>query len=584
MSLALTGLLGFQLYWIKNAITVENEKFNQQVYQALNAVSSKMEMLEAYEATTREIAVNSSHFKKNEPPPSEPEINEEIDENHEIEKDPEEDEEDIRQEQKEHFEIIYPDGYQEFYSLHKEFTDEALMNDSIMINFIDSLIFRNFHFDSAFNDPFAFSFKFNNDNFHFEDQIRLNGNFFFPDSFNVQFHRNYQQPEKQKERLDSIRETQVKKRIRKNIRKKEELITKVMKDVLLPKNINRRIDSVQLRRALNDELSNQGINLPYKYSVQKSNDEGLLVRNKENPKDLSDTQFKVRLFPSDIMGPISFLKIEFPEKTSFILGKMWVAMASSLLLVTIVIFCFFFAINALIRQKKLSEMKNDFINNMTHEFKTPISTVSLAVQALQDKDLNRNEQIVDRYLGVIKEENSRLGKQVEKVLQIATLDKKDFKLTLTEINVNEIIEKVVENIALQIEEKKGSITLSLDSNHQILADEVHLSNIMLNLLDNAIKYSSGSPEINIRTEDIAEGVKILIRDNGIGISKEAQSRVFDKFYRVPTGNLHNVKGFGLGLSYVKTMVEAHGGKVSVKSELNKGSEFQVILPKHTKNE
>jgi len=233
----------------------------------------------------------------------------------------------------------------------------------------------------------------------------------------------------------------------------------------------------------------------------------------------------------------------------------------------------------ILRQKKTSEIKNDFINNMTHEFKTPIATVSLATEALQDDDIQSNKNFVDRYVKIIQEENKRLGAQVEKVLQIASLDKKDFELKFDETDVHEIIMGAKANIGLIIEKRGGNITYQfLADNPKIAADKVHLTNIINNLLDNANKYSPEPPEIHVRTENISTGINIKVTDKGIGMTNEATQKIFEKFYRVSTGNVHNVKGFGLGLAYVKNIVDMHQGEITVKSEVGKGSTFKVYLP------
>jgi two-component system phosphate regulon sensor histidine kinase PhoR len=216
---------------------------------------------------------------------------------------------------------------------------------------------------------------------------------------------------------------------------------------------------------------------------------------------------------------------------------------------------------------------------MTHEFKTPIATVSLATEALQDPDIRQNQSIVDRYVQVIRDENKRLGMQVEKVLQIASLDKKDFRIKFESADVHDIIEKALVNINISVEKRHGVITSQLLASNAIIeADKVHLTNIIHNLLDNANKYSPDAPVIHIRTENISTGIIIKISDQGIGMTKEAIEKIFEKFYRVSTGNVHDVKGFGLGLAYVKDIVDMHKGIVSVKSELGKGSTFKVYLP------
>jgi two-component system phosphate regulon sensor histidine kinase PhoR len=245
----------------------------------------------------------------------------------------------------------------------------------------------------------------------------------------------------------------------------------------------------------------------------------------------------------------------------------------------IIIFSFYYTVMTVFRQKKLSDMKTDFINNMTHEFKTPVATILLASEALKDPAVTDDKDRLKRLAGVIYDENKRIGSQVERVLQLAAMEKGEFRLNLTNFDFHEMVNKVADNIAIQVENKNGQIVRSLNARKTLInADELHLSNVLYNLLDNANKYCPGTPEIKIITEDEAGGLLLAVEDNGIGMTREQQARVFEKFYRVPTGNVHNVKGFGLGLNYVKTIVDMHGGAIKLKSEKNKGSRFEVFLP------
>jgi two-component system phosphate regulon sensor histidine kinase PhoR len=241
--------------------------------------------------------------------------------------------------------------------------------------------------------------------------------------------------------------------------------------------------------------------------------------------------------------------------------------------------CFYFAVLTILRQKKLAIVKNDFINNMTHEFKTPITSISLATQLLQEElKPGKNESIL-RYLGIIKDENARLGQQVERVLQTAQMEREEITLRRKKVDVAALIQQVAEINGPLIESVNGTLQLALGEYPAIVEiDEVHISNVLNNLIDNAVKYSPSNPriEIDVRTQD--QGIFIQVKDQGMGMPKEALSNIFDAFYRVPTGNVHNVKGFGLGLSYVRKIVEAHGGKVHVKSKLGEGSTFEIYLP------
>lgn len=255
--------------------------------------------------------------------------------------------------------------------------------------------------------------------------------------------------------------------------------------------------------------------------------------------------------------------------------------ATAILFTLIIIAAFYLTVRTMLRQKKLGEIKNDFINNMTHEFKTPIATISLAVDALKNDKVRSDVDKMNYFSSIIKEENQRMNRQVETILRASQLEKQQVDLHLKPQHVHTVINDVVDNFTLQLEDKNGTAELSLDaSNDLINADEVHFSNLINNLVDNAVKYSKENTPLHIKISTQSTDKKIIIRveDNGIGMNKETVKRVFEKFYRAHTGNLHNVKGFGLGLSYVKTMVAAHGGDVKVDSVLGKGSVFTIELP------
>jgi two-component system phosphate regulon sensor histidine kinase PhoR len=273
------------------------------------------------------------------------------------------------------------------------------------------------------------------------------------------------------------------------------------------------------------------------------------------------------------------LKIYFPDSAAFIWQTMGLSLAGSGLLLLVMIGCFYFAVLTILRQKKLALVKNDFINNMTHEFKTPITSISLATQLLQEElKPGKNDSIL-RYLGIIKEENTRLGQQVERVLQTAQMEREEITLKRRSVDMAALIQHVAEINGPLLDWVNGSIKLTLsDLPNQMEIDEVHISNVLNNLVDNAVKYSPANPKVEISAHQQEQGVLIAVKDQGIGMPKEALSNIFDAFYRVPTGNVHNVKGFGLGLSYVKKIVEAHGGKVHVKSKLGDGSTFEIYLP------
>ena len=258
---------------------------------------------------------------------------------------------------------------------------------------------------------------------------------------------------------------------------------------------------------------------------------------------------------------------------------MWGLLLISAIFIIIIILSFIFTITTIFRQKKLSELKSDLINNMTHEFKTPISTISLACEALIDKDIKKSETVYNNYINIINEENKRLEGMAEKILQSATLEKGQLVLKKEWINVHKVILDAIKNINLQVEKKNGNIYTDLRAETCIIdGDKVHITNVIYNLLDNANKYTLENPEILISTRNVNSGIKISIQDNGIGISKANQKKIFEKLYRVPSGNIHNFSGFGLGLSYVKAVVEKHSGTITLESEIKYGTKFNIFLP------
>ncbi|HWB92539.1 MAG TPA: HAMP domain-containing sensor histidine kinase, partial [Puia sp.] len=277
--------------------------------------------------------------------------------------------------------------------------------------------------------------------------------------------------------------------------------------------------------------------------------------------------------------PDEVLVVVIPNFKDIVIGEMRTMIAGAIFFTLVIISAFYVTVNALLRQKKLSEIKNDFINNMTHEFKTPLATISLAVDALRNEKVVHDREKSEYFTGIIKEENRRMNKQVETILQASLLDRQEQQLNVKPLHAHEIIQEAMDNFHLQLEGKGGHSELQLNAkNDLLLADEVHLMNIITNLIDNAVKYSRDKPFIRIITHSTAKNLIIRIEDNGIGMSKETQRRIFEKFYRAHTGNLHNVKGFGLGLSYVKTIVEAHHGKIKVDSVVGKGTNFTLEFP------
>ncbi|MBN2637835.1 MAG: HAMP domain-containing histidine kinase [Bacteroidales bacterium] len=332
---------------------------------------------------------------------------------------------------------------------------------------------------------------------------------------------------------------------------------------------------------INTYLDQKNIKTPYEFGIFNPFKNAMIYQSTgKYPNQLLNNSFVYNLAPigSNMELPLKFL-IYFPKEQSFIISSLYKLLFVSVLLFVIVIGSFYFSIHIIQKQKKLSEMKNDLINNMTHEFKTPISTISLACEVLRDKDIQKSDDIYQQYVKIIDEENKRLSTMSEEILRSATIEHGKLKLNQEHVNLNNLINNAIKSKALSAQNKGGSIVTKLEATQtELYGDKVHLTNIFINLIDNAIKYNLEVPFVEVYTKNLKQGVLISVKDNGIGISKSNQKKVFDKLYRVPTGNVHNFKGFGLGLNYVKAIVEQHNGKITIESELGKGSIFHVYLP------
>ncbi len=363
------------------------------------------------------------------------------------------------------------------------------------------------------------------------------------------------------------------------LRHRREFINRVIAGMFLQSpQIEKRISAGQMEEIIQETLKENNIDLPFEYAVTRFDNAVAYKSAHYNPAEEADF-YRVQLFPEEVFANANTLSIYFPEKQNFLFRSLsYLAIAS--LLLTIAIFgSFAVTIIVMFRQKRVSEIRNDFVSNMTHELKTPISTISLASQMLGDKSIPAEIKNTEQISKIIAEECRRLGSQVEKVLQTAVFDKGKLRLRLSEVDIHEVITSVIENFSIQVKSRNGKISSLLKAeNHVIMADQVHITNVLSNLLDNAIKYSNRDPVIKLETADKGGFLLVMVSDNGIGISKTDQKRVFEKFYRVPTGNVHTVKGFGLGLSYVKMIIEEHRGYVDLESELYEGSTFKLYLP------
>jgi len=329
------------------------------------------------------------------------------------------------------------------------------------------------------------------------------------------------------------------------------------------------------------ELRDKRINTTFEFGIYSPLTNSMIVQKTgKYPQELLNESFFFNLTPlGSLYTYPNKLLIYFPYEQSFIIRQLWKLLFVSVMLFIVIIGSFSFSMFIINRQKRLSEMKNDFINNMTHEFKTPISTIALACEALKDKDIQKSELIYNNYINVINEENGRLGTMAEQILQTAVIDKGQMNLKSETLNMHDIIEQAASSKMFAAQEKGGEIKLQLKAAQtEIKGDRIHLTNTVINLLDNAIKYNLKNPKIVVNTINSNDSLLIRVQDNGIGISKSNQKKIFDKLYRVPTGNVHDFKGFGLGLNYVKATIDMHKGTVIVDSEPGKGSTFTIKLP------
>jgi two-component system phosphate regulon sensor histidine kinase PhoR len=555
MSISSLGLVGFQYYWIRNALRINEERFEQAVYQSLAATVNQMEKGETSDIflsyLAKDTLLQQSLTQKIEP------IVVQVRQRPNSRRRPSVMDTLLQQ--------PIPQISQSFKRLiEARGLDISIMTD--LDNFFTNLT------------PEIASSMFTPDEMEILLQERerqfqyLNQNEkIFRSRYGIvrdgEFEEEYNIPV---DALEKIRSANL----------KIDFMNRAWEELIGEKDILARMDTGQVRMLVKNNLKEKGIEQSFELGILDNNGKFLPITNSADSFSLMSSRMQARLFPSDIISQENYLLVNFPNKRAYVFRQIWLPVLSSILFIGVVIFCFVYAIRVIIRQKNLSEIKNDFINNMTHEFKTPIATVSLAVEALQDPDLLNQESFRKRYLSIIKDENKRLGGQVEKVLQAATLEKKEFSLKLEYVNLIELLEDAKSQFELQVENKGGKITLENEiGDPYMMSDAFHLAHIFNNLLDNANKYSKESPIIHIKVWDQNGYAFVSIQDNGIGMSKEVTKKIFDKFYRVPTGNVHDVKGFGLGLSYVKTIIEAHKGEISVNSEPGKGSIFTIKLPK-----
>ncbi len=533
MSVALIGLIGIQLYWIKNAIKLREQRFESAVNEALSGVvyqydklktADRLAMQMDFDLRKRRIMMQMDSINRAVSTTQSGPIDEQFaplgDQRHRFDPD------------------LKIEVYEEF-----------------LVDSAGQLVKRSRQ--REFKNPNYAPLK---PPLSLEPADRMA---WVTDSMNRAQHVNLQWLEKRAEMVNDIF---------------EELVTVDLTDQA------ESIDPIILDSIIRQQLADRGIEASYVFGLFDPFMNPLHIdSNQQHWDSIATSIHRINLTPGNVFTPPIFLSVYFPHQSNYLLRNMWVLLALSALLILVIIFSFSFTISTINKQKQLSEIKNDFINNMTHELKTPISTISLACQALTDPDIKTRPGIVDNYVRVIGDENKRLAMVVENVLRTAVMDKGELKLKVNPLDMHDIVTHVAQTMQLQVEQRGGQIVLQLEaSNAMVEADQVHLTNVVFNLIDNALKYSENEPLITVGTRNANNGIIIFLEDNGIGISKENQKRIFEKLYRVPTGNIHNVKGFGLGLSYVQAIMEKHHGWITVKSELGKGSRFEIQIPHHHK--
>ena len=522
MSVALTGLIAFQWYWIDTVITGNRDHFERDVMTALSNVTKKLEQQEALFYVNRQMSNLPSQGQSR--------------------------------------------GFQPF-----QFQATPPLNQRQVLQGKEKILFED---SLSSTGSFNFSFEVvgaplrsNQMGKAFFDVLKSNIK-------NIQFA--YPKDALETETLNSNL-----KEILEKISNKSNMMMGLLEEMMLPKiGLTNRFDPDQLDSLLHTELKKKSIDIPYDYAIINPRSGRLIEISKDYSNErLLQSHFKTNLFPNDVTNEPNLLVIDFPSQEKYLMSKIWFPLSSSALLILIILICFGYAVFTIVRQKKISVMKTDFMNNMTHEFKTPISTIGLAIEALLDPTIPQKPSMKMKYLGIIADENKRLESQVADVLQMAQLDKNELKLNLVTVDLHAIIQQAVDKISIQMERKLGHLKLALNaSQFKLKGDEAYLLGVLLNLLDNALKYSKDAPNIMIRTQNIRGQLICSIKDHGMGMSKEAQRSIFQKFYRVASGNVHNIKGFGLGLAYVKEIITLHHGSIEVESELKKGTNFIVKFP------
>jgi len=534
MGISIIGIIVIQLVWMNNAIRVRNELFDRSVNEALTSTTSRLETMQDFRLINHFSFGDSMNFRGMAPPPPvPPNTLRHSPRRIVIPRTP-------KHPSAQQIEVIVnvgknKNGFQ-FHSSNRKDTIKQGQEDFVFIN-ADSI---------AQNLGAVYAQGINKF-----------------DSLVTQFDTWTDSTGKLKQRVEF------------KTRKLKRVANKVVQEI---STWEEDVPLDRVNEVLKKELENRNIPIPFELGIIKDS----TFTDKSANADtllLDKSNYKVNLYPNGIFQKNALLSVYFPDKESFIYKTLNWLLFISLIFSIIVLVTFAVSIYFILKQKKISEMKSDFINNMTHEFKTPIATISVAADSITNQKIIENPERIRYFVEMIKKENVRMNRQVEDILTIARLDKKDFEFKWEAFNLHDVIEDAMQSIVLQVEKKGGSISNQLCATNPVAtSDSSHFANLIYNLLDNANKYSPNAPEIRISTSNTSKGVLIAVEDKGIGMTKNVQSRIFERFYRQTSGNIHNVKGFGLGLSYVKAVLEANRGIITVQSEPGKGSRFEVFIP------
>lgn len=514
MSISLLGIIGVQILWIRNAIKIEEKKFDSNVFKALNGVVQKLEQDETVHLIQKELVHANNQKDSN----------------------------------------LMVTELSEFID-HKKSTK----HHKIFISKSDSIRGGGHHYIS--NDT---KIILTTPEKRVARKI-IPGKIHLDSSFAVDIKINT---------MDTIR-----------ILRKEKEIQNVLNKVIWEYKFNNtkiedRIKREEIALHLANSLSDFSIDTEYEYGVIDSKrDNTILASTDRTSENLIQSPYRVRLFPGDIWFRENYLTVFFPNKTNHVFRTLIPLLLLSGIFTLFILGTFILALILILRQKRINDVKSDFINNITHEFKTPIATIGLAADSIVNPKIIGTPDRIRYFTSLIKDENYRMNKQVENILQLSLLDKRELELNPQPLHVNELLQKASEHMQLQISERQGELKCKWEAvNDMSHLDEVHFINVIFNLIDNAIKYSKEKPMIELGTKNENHRIIIWIQDKGIGMNKKTLNKIFEKFYRAESGNLHRVKGFGLGLSYVKLVVDRHDGRINVISKQGKGTRVEISVP------